>query len=248
VTPSTSVAYLMAVDDRTNSTTGDDHPIFNILRAQRDLGTASKVGFVYTDRMDGALSNRVAGVDTRIVWREVYSLMLQGAAGITDTGADTLAAPLWQATFNRTGRRYGLRMQARGVDPDFRAQAGFIGRAGVAHLNVTNQVSSYGKPGAWLERFTSDVVLDGTWVYDEFVAGRSSQDRKLHFNQNLALRGGWRVGGSVLIETFGYDESLYRNHAIAVPSADGGVRFVPFTGTPRLPNLDYVLSFTVPTR
>jgi hypothetical protein len=56
------------------------------------------------------------------------------------------------------------------------------------------------------------------------------------------------VGGSVLIETFGYDESLYRNHAIAVPSADGGVRFVPFTGTPRLPNLDYVLSFTVPTR
>ena len=53
----------------------------------------------------------------------------------------------------------------------------------------------------------------------------------------------------MLVESFGYDESLYQDYAVAHPdpSADGGLRFVPYTGA-RLPNLDYVVSFTVPTR
>jgi hypothetical protein len=248
VSRDTSVAYLSAVDDPTTSATGDHHPVFNILRAQHDVGAASKVAFVYTDRIDGPRSNRVASVDTRLVWKEIYSLLLQGAASRTDTTRETIVAPLWQATFNRTGRRYGLRAQARGIDPSFETQSGFIGRRGIAHVNVTNQLSAYGAQGNVIERFTSDVVLDGTWLYDEFVKGNASQDRKLHFNQNLAMRGGWRVGASVLLESFGYDESLYRDYAVAHPTGDGGERFVPYAGTPRLPNLDYVLSFTVPTR
>jgi hypothetical protein len=244
----TSVAYLSAVDDPIASADGDHHPVVNMLRAQRDVGAASKVAFVYTDRIDGPRSNRVAGVDTRLVWKEVYSLLLQGAASRTDTSAASTVAPLWQATFNRSGRRYGIRANARGVDPDFDTQSGFISRRGIAQLALTNQMSFYGRPGGLFERFTSDVVLDGTWLYDRLMAGNASQDRKLHFNQNLALRGGWRVGASVLVESFGYDESLYRDYAVATPTADGGVRLVPYTGTPRLPNLDYVVSFTVPNR
>jgi len=248
LTPSTSVAYLSAVDDATTSATGRDHPVFNILRAQKDLGVSSKLGLVYTDRIDGARSNRVIGVDSRLVWKEIYSLLLQGAASHTDTGTTTDVSPLWQATFNRAGRRYGIRAQARGIDPRFEAQSGFINRRGVAAVNLTNQWTSLGPPGGWYQRFTSDVVLDGTWVYDDFVAGRASQDRKLHFNQNLTLNGGWRVGGSVLIESFGYDQSLYRDYVVAVPQADGSTQFTPYVGTKRLPNLDYVLSAHTPTR
>ena len=53
----------------------------------------------------------------------------------------------------------------------------------------------------------------------------------------------------MLVESFGYDESLYQDYAVAHPdpSAEGGLRFVPYTGA-RLPNLDYVVSFTMPTR
>ena len=80
------------------------------------------------------------------------------------------------------------------------------------------------------------------------MAGRPSQDRKLHFNQNVALRGGWRVGGSVLVETFGYDESLYRDYVVARPPPPTACVLRAYVGTPRLPNLDYVVSFTVPTR
>ena len=248
VSKSTSVAYLMAVDDAVTSATGRDHPVFNLLRAQRDVGAGSKVALVYTDRIDGARSNRVIGADTRLVWKDIYSLLLQGAAGRTDTGAQTLTAPLWQATFNRAGRRYGLRVQSRGIDPDFQAQSGFLSRRGVASLNIANQITTYGKTGSLVERFTSDIVIDRSWVYDDLMGGRPSQDRKLHFNQNLALRGGWRVGGSVLFETFGYDPLLFTDYVIARPTPGGGTAYDPYVGTARLPNIDYVLSFTVPTR
>ncbi len=248
LTPSTSVAYLSAIDDTSTSSTGNSHPVFNILRAQKDLGTSSRLGLVYTDRVDGPRSNRVLGVDSRLVWKEVYSLLVQGAASATDTGSATEVAPLWQATFNRAGRRYGLRMQARGVDPQFQAQAGFINRRGIAAFNITNQWTTLGSPGSWFQRFTSDVVLDGQWVYDDLMAGRASQDRKLHFNQNLFVNGGWKVGGSVLVESFGYDETLYRDYVVAHPEPGGTTRYEPYVGTPRLPNLDYVISAETPTR
>lgn len=248
LTPSTSVAYLSAVDDEATSATGRDHPVFNILRAQKDLGVSSKIGLVYTDRIDGARSNRVLGLDSRLVWKDIYSLLLQGAASHTDTGTSTDVSPLWQATFNRAGRRYGIRAQARGIDPNFEAQSGFINRRNIAAFNLTNQWTTLGASGGWFQRFTSDVVLDGQWVYDDLMEGRSSQDRKLHFNQNLTLNGGWKVGGSVLIESFGYDETLYRDYVIARPAADGTTRFEPYVGTKRLPNLDYVISGETPTR
>jgi hypothetical protein len=244
----TNLAVLSAVDDPSTSATGRDHPVFNIVRAQRDLGTASKLGLVYTDRLDGARSNRVFGLDSRLVWKDIYSLLLQGVASRTDAGDRTTTAPLWQATFNRTGRRYGVRVHARGIDPEFEAQSGFVNRTGIAQVAVTNQWLAYGPDGHWLQRFTSDVVLDGTWIYDELMAGNASQDRKLHFNQNLALRGGWRVGASLLLETFGYDERLYRDYRIARPAAGGGTTFEPYVGTRRLPNRDYQISFEVPAR
>ena len=76
------------------------------------------------------------------------------------------------------------------------------------------------------------------------MAGRPSQDRKLHFNQNLTLRGGWRVGGSVLFETFGYDERLYATTWWRGPPPTAASRFDARSPARRgCPNLDYVLSF-----
>ncbi len=65
----TNLAYLAAVDDASLSATGDDHPIFNILRVQRDVGAQSRAALVYTDRIDGDRSNRVIGSDARFVWK-----------------------------------------------------------------------------------------------------------------------------------------------------------------------------------
>ena len=140
-----------------------------------------------------------------------------------------------------------MRYTVRGVDPDFRAAAGFISRTGVASGNFNHQVITYGKQGSALERWSSDVVVDGTWQYDELMAGRASQDRKLHFNNNFTLKGGWRVGGSVLFETFGYDKPLYANYFLGRETASG-LEFIKFPDGPRLPNLDYVFSANTPQR
>ena len=243
----TSLAYLAAVDDASLSTSGEDHPVFNILRVQQDIGAKSRAALVYTDRMDGSRSNRVVASDARFVWKDIYSMTLQGALSRTATSRTETTAPLWQGVFARSGRRFQARYTFRGIDPDFRAAAGFISRTGVASANLNHTLVTYGRPGSALERWSSDVVVDASWVYDDLMAGLPSQDRKLHFNNNFAFKGGWRVGGSVLIESFGYDAALFRDYYLGAPSPNG-LTYLTYPTGQRLPNLDYVVSATTPPR
>ena len=61
------------------------------------------------------------------------------------------------------------------------------------------------------------------------------------------LQGGWKVGASLLVESFGYPSDLYQDYALEVPAAGGaGLDTVAFIGQPRIPNLDYVLSLDTP--
>lgn len=243
----TDIGYLGAVDDREVSRNGLEHPLFNILRIQRDIGAGSRAGLVYTDRIDGDDYNRVLGVDGRLVFGRIYSAQIQVAGSRTRTAGTTADAPLWMARFIRSGRTFGMRYYFFGVDDDFRAQSGFLGRVGVARVNLTHSLTGRGRAGALLEQITGDVQLDGTWKYEDFIHGREAQDKKLHFNGNALLRGGWNVGASVLIETFGYDPDIYTGYALEAPAPGGGLDTIPFTGTPRIPNLDWVVSFGTPS-
>ncbi len=243
----TSLALLSAVDDTARSRSGHDHPIFTIARVQQDIGGQSKLGLVYTDRAAGDDRNQVIGADTRLVFGEIYSVQAQAAMSRDTTRGGTATAPLWQLQVSRSGRRFAFRYVARGVDEKFRAASGFIGRNGIANVTLTSQALFYGGAGSRLERVTSDVVLDGVWKYDDLMAGRGAQDRKLHWNNNVTLRGGWQFGGSVLVETFGYDPDIYTGYAVADLRA-GAPALRPFVGTPRLPNLDFVASATTPQR
>ncbi len=243
----TDLALLTAVDDRAGSTSGDDHPIYNLLRVQRDIGSQSRLGLVYTDKIDGGNYNRVAGADARLVFGGVYSAQLQLAGSRTRTNGITNTSPLWSARFVRNGRTFGLRYSITGIGEDFRARSGFISRPGIAHATLNHRVTAYGKRGGLVESLTGDVTLDGTWQYDRFVHGQGIQDQKLHFNTNTTLRGGWQVGGSILVESFGYPDDVYSDYALEVPRSGGtGTDTVSFTGTPTIPNLDYVLSLDTP--
>jgi hypothetical protein len=243
----TDLALLTAVDDRVGSASGDNHPIYNLLRMQRDIGSQSRLGLVYTDKIDGDNYNRVAGADARLVFGEVYSAQLQLAGSRTHTEGSTNTAPLWGARFTRNGRTFGFRYSITGIHEDFRAQSGFISRPGIARATLNHRVTVYGKPKGFVESFTGDVSLDGTWEYRRFVNGQGIQDQKLHFNTNTRLQGGWTVGASVLVESFGYPADLYADHALELPSQAGaGLDTLPFTGTPTIPNLDYVLSLASP--
>lgn len=239
----TNLGLLSAMDDTLTSSSGETHPFFNILRVQRDLRGQSKLGLVYTDKIDGDDFNRVGGLDARLTFKDVYTLQLQGALSRTRRAGATTTAPLFEAIARRNGRRLGSQALITGIHQDFEAQAGFIRRPGIVHASFDQRISFFGAKGALLESWSTDLVLDGSWKYQAFFGAGGIQDKKLHINNNVTLRGGWKAGASLLIETFGYDPDLYADYAL---QGDAPGELLPFTGVPSLDNFDYVLSLNTP--
>ena len=242
----TTLALLSAADDRATSADGQHHPVFNIARVQQDIGGQSRLGAVYTDKGDGRDSNRVFGLDAWLSFKTIYSLQLQSAFSRTQQAETTTTAPLWQAQFVRSGRTFSLRYLLNGIDDDFRASAGFISRAGITHGALEHRLTTYGPKGGWFESWNNSVILDGTWQYEDFVHGRGAQDRKLHLSTTLALRKGWRVRSTLMFESYGYDEQLYEDYRLGQQQADLSWIYLPFVGTPRLPNVDVELTVNTP--
>jgi len=134
-----------------------------------------------------------------------------------------------------------------GTDRDFRALSGFLPRVGYNRATFDPRVTFYGPQGSLLETVTADLNFDGLYRYGQLGESAGMQEEKAHLNTNIRLRGGWQVGGSVLMEQFGYPSEIYQGYRIELPRADGsGVDTVPFTGRPRIPNRDYVLQLDTP--
>jgi len=242
----TNIAFLSAVDGRAYSL-DNSRPVFNIFRAQRDFGASSRLGVAYTDVEDGRDHNRVADVDARLVWRKIYSVQAQLAGSFDRTGGSSTSAPLWYTRIDRNGRNLGLRFIANATADDFVTRSGFVARAGIGHMVGTARYTFYGSKGGLVESLAPDVSLDGTWTYDKFVRGGDVQDLKWHFGLTGALRGGWQINPALLVETFGYDSTLYTSYRIEQPRLGApGFDTVRFTGTPHLPNLDYSLNIATP--
>lgn len=239
-----TVGLLSAVDDKSASRSGTTNPVVNVLRLQRDLGRTSRIGFAYTDRIDGGDYNRMASVDTRLVFGSI-NVNGQLAGSLTRRDDVRTTAPLWELRVGRVGRSLNTLYAFRAVGPDFRAASGFVTRAGIVRLSADQRYTIYGKPGGLIEAFTPGIYLDGTWQYDKFVGGQAWQDRKFHIRTSTRLRGGWTFAGNVFIERFGYDSALYASYYVARPRSGGGVDTIPYTGG-SLPNLDIQLQLTTP--
>ena len=238
------IGVLSAVDNRDASVDGRQNPIFNVLRIQRDLGTQSRIGLVYTDKMDGAAFNRVAGVDGRLV-RGIVSFQGQFANSFTRTAGVTTSAPLFSLSTNISGRRFGAQYSVNGIGTDFDAQSGFIARSGIANVNFTNRFTFLAKPGSLIEAITPEFAWLNSFRYDDFIRGGPVQDEKLHFRVNSRLKRGWSVGAQLLLERFSYDPDLYSNYVYIAPRA-GGADTVGYRGTPNLINVDWVGSVNTP--
>jgi hypothetical protein len=185
----------------------------------------------------------VAGLDSRIAWGNIYTLDLQGALSATSLAGQRATAPLFEAIFNRNGKRFGTRALITGIDDSFRAEAGFIERPGIVRANFDQRVSFFGKRGSALEAWSTDFVVEGVWTYDAFFGPGGVQDRKLHILNNATLRGGWKATGALFVESFGYDPQLYSDYALA---GDHPGEILPFVGVPHLPNVGGLLSLTTP--
>jgi hypothetical protein len=240
-----TVGLLSAVDATTASTTGTDHPIFNILRARRSLGTTATLGVLVADREDGPYYNHVGGLDARFVFGDIYDVRLQGAVSSTRTDSAHGAGPLWDVLFERNGHHLKLSYQLTGLDPRFMDESGFIGRTGIVSGTFANALTFYGPRDALLESYTFDFAQITTWRYDQFQHQHRGEDVRWHFSNAVTLRGGWQFIGDAFVETYGYDPALYANYYIAKKTA-AGTDTVPYVGQANLPNLDIVTGLTTP--
>ena len=241
----TTIGFLSAVDDPSLSPSGHDNAYYNILRLQRDIGGQSRVGAVVTDREVGANFNRLADVDSRLVFGGVYSANLQYAGSATQQGAARLDGSLWNTTLNRTGKNYGFRYVFSGSTPGFRAQSGSISRTGITKGSMDNHWTVFGNRGSPVDNVTLTLVVDNTWQTTNFERRGDAQDKKYHVSLSSALRGGWSVGTAMYWESFGFDDQLYSKYRIE-RTAGSVVDTVPFIGTPRIPNRDYVFTLNTP--
>ena len=242
-----TIAALSGVDGTVASASGVDHPLLNAVRLRQDLGGQDNLGVVYTHRFDGSSFNHVAAADGHLVLG-AWALDFQGGGSATRNapGAPVLWAPLWRASLVRSGRSFGLNLTSYGVGDDFRVESGFITRSGVAQQAAIPSYTIAGAPGSWLESFTVSCFCALTWdVFRHFSAGNTADDRQADVSWGFALRGGWQVGGGLSVESFGYPAPLFANYWIERVRGSM-VDTIPFTGTPRLPNLDWSVNLQTP--
>ncbi|MGH7668538.1 MAG: DUF5916 domain-containing protein, partial [Gemmatimonadaceae bacterium] len=240
----TSIGLLSAIDAPDTSTTARDRTLYNIFRAQRDFANQSQIGMAYTDREVGTASNRMADLDGQVLFGQVYNASFQAAESFNHPAGTSAvsAAPLFSGIFARNGKRFGLRYTFSSISNDFVPGAGFISRAGVVNAGLDHRATWFGPRGARLQTLTGDISVNDTWDYARFVRHGDAEDKKLHVSTSAGLRGGWTLGAGVYWETFGYDPALYANYRMLTPSRDT----LPFVGTPRIPNRDYVTTLSTP--
>jgi hypothetical protein len=228
----TNVALLSAVDDQRVSATGDEYPIVNALRVRGDIGEQSTAGIAYTDHIEGGAFNRVLAGDVRLVFAKLYYVEVQGASSWTGDGSTTVAAPLWEATVDRTGRSFGFNYRIQGIAPDFRAAVGFVPRTGIVSPSISNRLSLYGAPGALVEQWTNFFRFEGLWNYDEFFDGESILESDLGVSSMFTIRGGWSTRLSPVWQTVRFDPAFYDDYYV-----DMGTDTVPLVLPDRLTGL-----------
>jgi uncharacterized protein DUF5916 len=237
----TSLAAMSALDSRDASSSGDDRPLYNLLRVRRDISSASTAGFTLTDRTEGDRYNRLAGIDTRILFQREYSLAGHVAVSRTRDENGTHTAPLFNLSSNRTGLHFGYLYSINGIAPQFDAAAGFVPRRDFVKASFYNRYSVYGRPGSFLESWLVRQGLDGLWLYDKFWDGQGVQETKFQLENVLNIRGGWIVSITPVTESFLFDERRYAPYSVQTPTDT-----IAFAPSPRTQALYGLLRVNTP--
>jgi hypothetical protein len=223
-----AVAYMGAADESPNSLLGDDgRAVFNVVRVRRDVGTGSNVGVLYTDRTmtTGGVFNRVAAGDARILFGYAHSW--QDAASPYGTGN------LLTAQLQRSGRNLSWDLQFEDIAPGFRADAGFIRRAGDTRMKGQVSLNRYGKPGALVERVGLSLDAESFTDHDEFWQGGSFYEGEVQLWPSISFRGSWTLRFIVRNGYFRFRQEDYEG----AQAPDGGGGLQPFQVPAPLENM-----------
>lgn len=182
-----------------------------VARARRDVGNNSTMGALITHRTGGGYHNTLASVDGRLYFSEQDTLEFQFTATDTrnplDPENDNLDGSDREGTsyhvhYEHENRYWGLDAWHSRVEPEFRADVGFIPMVDYEETGLSLMRMFYGKDGAFISRvfpeFTAEIQksTDGTTLH-----------RVFHFENNL------RMAGQTYLGVF-FDEEMRHHQGI----------------------------------
>jgi Domain of unknown function (DUF5916)/Carbohydrate family 9 binding domain-like len=184
-----NIGYLGAIDESFDS--GDPNTYVNLFRLRKDIGPASNIGAVYTDRtVDGNDYNRVAGADARLVFARRYTLTVMGAASLTASPSleSRSDGQMLYAKFERSGRAFSFNAELEDTDAAFDAGSGFFRRIGDTQFNSRISYNWFGKRGSLLEQVGPSFEFRGYWDHDAFWSAGPLEESQAQLGWRFSFR------------------------------------------------------------
>jgi len=181
-----AIGFFTVQDRRTNllfpGTEGSDSDSYqkfsqgSVLRYKRDVGDASNIGMVVTDRESEAYHNRVGGIDGDIKFTKKDRFMFQVTGSLTQY-PDSLAMDYdqhqkefdglaYHVYYNHNTRNWDVYQLIRHVDGGYRADLGFMTMAGYTYAETGGSYKWQRDPGSWFHWISLYASFDQR--YDRF--------------------------------------------------------------------------------
>lgn len=232
------IAHLTAMDEDIDS--DGRRALFNVTRLRRDLGRSSLLGLTLTDRsvLDSAAFNRVAAIDTRIVFGEMYFFQAQLGGSWTRHLDETVASPIWELEVDRTGRAFGFNYEVSGTGENFESHSGFVNRTNIISAGLRNRFTWYGGAGAPVERITTFFGPERLWRY----SGGGAIEGAEFVNTSFRFRGDWELSARAGRDFVELDPATFATYEAETPA---GLR--PYTPLDGVSGPSFELSASTPS-
>lgn len=167
-----------------DSTSLDMKTTGTVLRYRLDVGKASTVGFLVTGREGDDYFNRLAGIDAylRLSRKKQVNVQFLGSqtryplqvAVNHEQPGDSFTGTALDVLFSHESRNFGYNVSYRQVDPNFRADLGYIPQVGYRNITGSLIFTSWRNPGHWytsinvIPSFAYETDYDGELIYKTF--------------------------------------------------------------------------------
>jgi hypothetical protein len=156
-------SLLFPSNQGSRSTLLDESVTSGVLRYRRDVGAASALGLVYTDREGDDYHNRVLGVDAFLRPRETDTLLIHYLRSDTlysQSVAEEFGQPLdafdddfWEVRYEIDTRNWNFAVDYEDYGPGFRADSGFVPRVDMLRAQMLTIRRFWGDDSSWYDQW-----------------------------------------------------------------------------------------------
>ncbi len=147
-----------------------------VLRYRRDVGAASALGLVYTDREADGYRNRVVGLDAFLRPRDTDTLLIHYLGSETEypgAVAEEFGQPrgsfdddFWEVRYEIDTRNWNFAVDYEDYGPGFRADSGFVPRVDQRKAQVISTRRFWGDEESWYDQWSVGAYFNHTEDHD----------------------------------------------------------------------------------